>query len=211
MQHAIPEKRRRGRPREYDRDDALGRAMQVFAEKGYAATSLDDLASATGMNRPSLYNAFGDKESFYRATLDHFVAHLRSEVGRLVVAAPDLATALTAFYSGALDEYFAVRPSRGCFFFCTAPVEVLTHPDIREDMKKLMAEIDGMLAAKFVNAQREGEFPADADPDAAARVAQGVLHSLALRARAGESRAVLQRVADFAVASLTGALQRRAP
>ena len=84
------EKRTRGRPREYDRTTALESAMQVFSTKGFTAASLDDLAAATGMNRPSLYNAFGDKESLYRETLDHFIAGLRARIGTILVDEPDL-------------------------------------------------------------------------------------------------------------------------
>jgi AcrR family transcriptional regulator len=198
------DKRPRGRPREYDRGDVLLNAMGVFAEKGFAATSLDDLSAATGMNRPSLYNAFGDKESFYRETLAFFVRHLREEIGRRVVAEPDLRKALIAFYRGALEKYFAKRPSPGCFFFCTAPVEALSHPDVQQDMRALMRELDDLLEAKFISAQDCGEYAKEADPRAAAQVAQGVLHSLAIRARAGESKASLLRMAAYAVTALVG-------
>lgn len=197
------EKRARGRPREYDRTAALESAMQVFAIKGFTAASLDDLAAATGMNRPSIYNAFGDKESFYRQALAQFIAGMRDEIGSLVAAEPNLESALGAFYRGALEEYFAERPARGCFAFCTAPVEALMHPEIRRDMKALMAEIDDILAAKFTTAQAAGDYPANADPRAAAQVAQAVLHSLAIRARGGDSKAGLLRMAAHAAKSLS--------
>lgn len=197
------EKRSRGRPREYDRSEALGDAINVFAEKGYSATSLDDLALATGMNRPSLYNAFGNKESLYRASLAEFVSHLRAEIGRSLIGEPDLSKALTAFYRGALDQYFSVTPSRGCFFFCTAPVEVITHPEIQGDMKALMRELDEVLEAKFKQARDAGDLPADFDTVAGARTAQGILHSIAIRARAGEAKTDLLDIARFAVSLLT--------
>jgi AcrR family transcriptional regulator len=198
------DKRTRGRPREYDRQAALRSAMGVFSVKGFTAASLDDLASATGMNRPSIYNAFGNKESLYREALNHFIAGMREEVGRLVVAEPDLEKALLALYRGALEEYFAERPARGCFAFCTAPVEAIMHPEIRRDMKSLMTELDDILEAKFAAAQAAGNYPADADIRAAARVAQGVLHSLALRARGGEAKEPLLRMAEHAAATLGG-------
>src|SRR5947208_14300857 len=65
---------RRGRPRAYDPDTALGRAMAAFWDAGYAGTSLDDISARTGMNRPSLYGAFGDKHTLYRHTLDRYRA-----------------------------------------------------------------------------------------------------------------------------------------
>jgi len=198
------EKRNRGRPREYDRTTALESAMGVFATKGFTAASLDDLAAATGMNRPSLYNAFGDKESLYRETLDHFIASLRARIGTVLVDEPDLEQALTGFYEGALAEYFASRPALGCFVFCTAPVEAITHPDVRRDMKALVDELDGVLEARFAAAQAAGDYPQDHDPKAMAKMAQGVLHSLAIRARAGESKASLLRMAAHSVKVLCG-------
>ena len=65
-------KRRRGRPRAYDPEVALNRAIGAFWNAGYSGTSLDDLAAATGMNRPSLYAAFGDKHALYVKALEHY-------------------------------------------------------------------------------------------------------------------------------------------
>ena len=66
------EPKRRGRPRAYDPQAALARAAETFWKAGYAGTSLDDLVAATGMNRPSLYAAFGDKRDLYLKTLEHY-------------------------------------------------------------------------------------------------------------------------------------------
>src|SRR3954452_12779539 len=68
------EKRTRGRPRAYDPDEALAKAMGAFWDHGYAATSLDDISAATGMNRPSLYAAFGDKQAIYLKAIEHYRA-----------------------------------------------------------------------------------------------------------------------------------------
>ena len=193
------EKRSRGRPRQYDPDQVLESAITVFSAKGYTGTSLDDLARAMGMNRPSLYLAFGDKESLYRQALSHFVQHLRATVGRVVIAEPNLQQALRNFYAGGLDVYFANTPPLGCFMFCTAPVEALVHPEIQQDMKRLLEELDTLLEEKFRQAQQDGQYPADGDAKSAAKVAQAVLQSLAIRARAGESRAALDKMAAHAV------------
>jgi len=66
----------RGRPRKFDEDQALAGAMTLFWEKGLSATSLDDLALAMNMNRPSIYNAFGNKEAIYRRSLQRFCGQL---------------------------------------------------------------------------------------------------------------------------------------
>jgi AcrR family transcriptional regulator len=194
--------RPRGRPREYDREEALGCALDLFAEKGFDATSLDDLARVMDMNRPSIYNAFGDKESIYLGALDLFTDRMRQSIGEFLVAEPDLKKALTNAYLGALDVYFFDDPPRGCFVFCTAPVEALTHAPIQKHMNELLDELDSVFELKFRQAQEAGEYPLELDAKLAARVAHGVLHSLAIRARAGESKASLRSMAKFAVSQL---------
>ena len=78
-------KRARGRPRKFDAEQVLGNALLVFWTKGFAGTSLDDLAHAMAMKRPSIYNAFGDKQSLYRAALGDFQDRLNSGLGFLLV------------------------------------------------------------------------------------------------------------------------------
>lgn len=192
---------RRGRPRQYDPDAALEAALHRFWARGFTATSLDDLAAATGMNRPSLYAAFGDKEALYRRALARFAAGVRAEVAH-ALAAPRLADALAAFYRGALDVYCAADPPLGCFVLCTAAVEAPAHPEVRADLAAVIDEIDAVLARRFEAARRAGELPAEAEPRTLARLAQAVLHSLALRARAGASRASLARIAHSAASRL---------
>ena len=197
--------KQRGRPRQYDPEQVLNSAMSVFWAKGYTGTSLDDLAQAMGMNRPSMYNAFGDKEALYRQALAQFAARLQFAVGQLFDAEPDLKKALQKFYSAALNEYFMETPPLGCIMFCTAPAEAIVHPEVRKDMKALLDEIDRVLDKKFQHAQQDGQYPPDADTKLAAKIAQAVLHSLALRSRAGEPRASLNKMVAQAVSLLTAA------
>src|SRR5215470_5049877 len=102
-----PSPARRGRPRQYDPDSALARAAAAFWKNGYAATSLDDLAAATGMNRPSLYAAFGDKRDLYLKTLQRYRDGARATTLTLLADDPPLRVFLERFYRAALDLYFA--------------------------------------------------------------------------------------------------------
>ena len=192
----------RGRPREYVRDEALGRAVDVFWEQGFDATSRDDLADAMQMNRPSIYNAFGDKEAIYLSALDHFTKRLKQSVGKRIAGESSLEAALTHAYYGALDMYFSKEPARGCFVFCTAPVEALTRPEIQAMLARVLSELDKVLESRFRQAQEAGEYPREANAGLAAQMAQAVLHSLAIRARAGNTKASLRRLARFSVAQL---------
>lgn len=191
--------RGRGRPRLYDRQTALADAMMTFHEKGFTATSMDDLAAAMGMNRPSLYRAFGNKQSIYRHAFENFRQLMHAEMEAVFTDEANLETALTNFYRSALDVYYREQPARGCFIFCTAPAEALSYDQIAKDMLAVLAEIDDALEAKFLTAQRANQWPKRFDARNAARIAQGILHSLALRARAGEPRASLEEMITNAV------------
>jgi AcrR family transcriptional regulator len=193
------EKRARGRPRQFDPETALANAISVFLKKGFSGASLDDLAGAMGMNRPSLYRAFGDKAALYRKALGQFAGQMRDMNKRGVVDEPDLRKALQNMYRASLDVYFAETPAQSCLLFCTAPVESLIHPEVRKDMSVIIGEIDAILEAKFLQAQENGQIAQDVDPVAMAKMAQGVLHSIAIRARAGETRTVLDAMASNAV------------
>src|SRR5579872_1270646 len=118
------EPKRRGRPRAYQPDVALGKALDLFRKGGFAATSLDQLSTATGMNRPSLYGAFGDKHALYLTTLERYI-----EAGRLAMVHAlsedlPLQQALLRVYDGALAWYLpADGDPLGCFMIGTAAVE----------------------------------------------------------------------------------------
>src|SRR5436305_11688626 len=96
--------RRRGRPRAYDREAALGAIRDVFWYRGFSASSLDDLAAAAGMSRPSLYGAFGDKREMYLATLQMFAIESGRELQK-ALEKPTLREALDAFYMWAIRDY----------------------------------------------------------------------------------------------------------
>jgi AcrR family transcriptional regulator len=201
-----PQKRPRGRPRQFDADKALDSAMRVFWAQGFAGTSLDQLAQAMRMTRPSIANAFGDKEAVYRLTLARFVEKMKAGAGATLANEPDLRKALMAFFEAALEVYCASRSTPGCFVFCTAPVETPAHPAVQRALSQIVAELDALLATRFAQAQRDGDFPKGADVDAVGRLAQAVLHGLAIRARAGEPRAKLLAMAERAVRMLADGL-----
>src|SRR5579872_2231626 len=123
------EKLRRGRPRQYDPDHALAKAAAAFWKGGYAGTSLDELAAATGMNRPSLYAAFGDKRDLYLKTLARYRDRSRTIGAGIVADDPPLRVFLRRFYEAALDVYFAGGEDvRGCYSISTAPAQATTDP-----------------------------------------------------------------------------------
>src|SRR5215475_4762100 len=99
--------RRRGRPRAYEPDVALGKALDLFRRDGFAATSLDDLSAATGMNRPSLYGAFGDKRALYIKSYQRYRDEARAAMVDIFGAEAPLRQRLERIYKIALDIYLS--------------------------------------------------------------------------------------------------------
>jgi len=200
--HSAP--RQRGRPRAYDADTALAQAMGAFWQFGYSATSLEQLSDATDMNRPSLYAAFGDKRALYLQTLDSYTE--RSKKG--IAAAFDqlsLADGLQRFYDYALASYQpSGDPARGCYLIGTAVTEALGDEEVRKRLASALREFEAMVAARIQRARDDGEIDATADPQALAMITLAVLYTMAIRARAGESRAVLKSVAATAIDLISG-------
>jgi len=190
---------KRGRPRQYNPDQALDRAMRLFWSKGYTATSLDDLSAATNMNRPSLYNAFGNKEQIYRQAFARFITSMRDDVETNLFSEPDLKLALMEFYHQALNIYFGRDVPLGCFITSTAPAESITHPDIRRDLNRIIREVDLALERRLEIAQESGQWPQDKNAKMVAKLLHATLQSIALRARGGESRRSLKAIYTLAV------------
>src|SRR5262249_17015584 len=142
------EPKRRGRPRAYDPDVALARAVESFWQAGYAATSLDDLSEATGMNRPSLYGAFGDKHDLYLSALAHYWQHSGGAMREALAYDRPLREALQRVYRLALSSYLSGRTGpRGCFAISTATTEAVRDAKIRTSLAQGLREIDEAFEA----------------------------------------------------------------
>jgi len=192
----------RGRPREFDPQLALQKAMPLFWQKGLSATSLDDLSSAMAMNRPSIYNAFGNKEAIYRKVLAQFCGQLSMAIESALSQTPDIKQGLMKFYDLAVDLYCGTDPSLGCLMMCTAPVETAAHPEVRKDLETLISTVDDRLQQHLQYAAQKGALKRGLDTELTAQLLQAVLHSLALRARAGEADANLREFARFSVQTI---------
>ncbi len=205
MVQKSPPPPRRGRPRAYDPQTALARATAAFWDAGYAATSLDDLGAATGMNRPSLYGAFGDKRALYLRTLEGYRAAARAGMAAALGGGRSLRDSLARVYALALALYFSGggRP-RGCFLIGTAAVESVRDDAVRASLAAGLGEIDAAFEARLRLARDRGELPRTADPAKLARLASAILHTLALRSRAGDPRAELEATVEAGLDLICG-------
>jgi AcrR family transcriptional regulator len=173
----------------------LRKARDVFWRAGYQATSLDRLSDATGLKRPSLYGAFGDKRAMFLAALRAYRTASMARVGEILGEAATLQEALAGVYATAIDTY--LPGARGCLILNTAPSEVDSDPEVRAELAGVTADLDRLFAARFARDSRT-------DASTRGRLATATLHSLSVRARGGATRADLEALAAAAVDWLDG-------
>jgi TetR/AcrR family transcriptional regulator, copper-responsive repressor len=187
----------RGRPRSYDPDLALQRATEAFWKAGYAGTSLDDLAAAMAMNRPSLYAAFGDKQALYLRALNRYWERGLKAMDEALRPEMPLAETLYRLYELALGLYFPSKGrSRGCFGIGTALTEAVEDPLIRAAFAHGLRRIHAGFQSCISRAKSRGELAESADVETLAGLASAVLTSLAVRSRAGMPREGLEKFAQ---------------
>jgi TetR/AcrR family transcriptional regulator, copper-responsive repressor len=188
----------RGRPRGFDPDEALGRATERFRTHGFAGTSLDDLSAATGLARPSLAAAFGDKRALYIAAIDRLTARIDRQLVRLAEAKLPLRELVERILLGSINLYLTGSDGpEGCLIINTAATQAAADPQVREKVAAFLAVEDDRIAELLAAAGS----PA---PVAQGRMVASVLHSLSVRARAGAPREELEQVARDCVALIAG-------
>ena len=183
----MPAKAPRGRPRAFDPDIALKQASDLFLRQGFAATSLDDLADATGLKRSSLYGAFGNKLDLYLMTMDRFAEHMAAGLESAFASNRPLGSKLETFFENALDIYYSAEGG-SCLIWCTAPAEAHMDARIGDRLGRALQRLDSALESYLIEAQTKGALAAGAVPHALSRLIAATLHSLALRVRAGMAR-----------------------
>lgn len=188
----------RGRPREFDLDEALDAAVEVFWRQGYEGTTLDDLTSAMGISRPSLYAAFGDRESTFKQAVERY--------GRVDMSYVDDALAEPTAFEVA--EHFLrsnvraiTNPSRpqGCLSIQGGVSGSRTDQGIVEFLGESRAAVEARFAARFEQALADGDLPSDEDPTELAKYLNTVTSGMAVQAAGGATRAQLIRVVERAL------------
>ncbi|MDB5722187.1 MAG: TetR family transcriptional regulator [Alphaproteobacteria bacterium] len=189
----------RGRPREFCVDAALTAALRLFWSKGYEGTSLTDLTEAMGITRPSLYAAFGNKESLFRKALDLYEREKLSYIGR-ALEQPTVRGVARALLEGSLENQCSVGEPRGCLGVISSVACGAEAQSIREEVLERGKKAHAAMIARMERAKAEGELPAGIDPEGLTKYLTAILQGMAVQAGAGASREDLQRLVDTTLA-----------
>ncbi|UCM90323.1 TetR/AcrR family transcriptional regulator [Streptomyces marincola] len=191
--------RPRGRPRSFDRDAALDRAMRTFWERGYEGASVAELTRVMGIGAPSMYAAFGDKRALFEECVSAYGERYGGFVARALAEEPTAREAVARALREAAAEYTAPGRPRGCMIISAA----VNYPDAAEDVaERLRVRRAGSVRA-FENRIREdveaGRLPAGTDARGLARFVATVVQGMSQQARDGADRETLETVADLAL------------
>ncbi len=193
------EKAARGRPRSFDTDQVLGAVRDTFWRNGFAGTSMDELAAATGLHKPSLYGAFGDKKRLYLAALNHYLAEVSADFA-LALSRDSWLKSATELLDQSIELFLRGKDgANGCFMMHTAMTETNSDPEILHVVRDAMDRLDKAVVRRFRIAIDHGEFPDDADPEALSMIVVGCHYEISARSRAGYSRKELKAMADRAI------------
>ncbi len=198
-----PGRPRTGRPRTFDEDVALDRAMEVFWEKGYEGSSLPELTAAMGMNRPSLYAVFGNKEALFRRAVERY----QSTRMDFCDAALEQATSrevVERLLRGSADAQTCPNSPHGCLGTSGALACGDEARPLRDELVALRSAREDRLRQRLARAVTEGDLPAHADAAQLASFVATVLQGMAVQAAGGATRGQLYRTIDFVMAAWPG-------
>ena len=173
----------RGRPRSFDTDEVLEKARDVFWQRGFSGTSMDELSAATGLHKPSLYGAFGDKKKLFLAAIDNYLAEVRVSFAE-ALAIPNLFESLEAVIARAVDRFTQPGAGAGCFMFSTALPEAGGDPEILAAVRGSIEGIERAFFRRFEKAVEAGQIPADSDIQTLTMIMVGTHSVISARARA---------------------------
>lgn len=189
----------RGRPREFDTDEALASALRVFWSKGYEGASMAELTEAMGITKPSLYAAFGNKEALFAKALDLYEREKLAYVSK-ALEEPTARDVAEKLLRGALDMLTGEGPRGGCLMVtnslpCGADAEC-----IREQVVERGAVAKRALMERFEQAKRDGELPEQIDAEGLSGCLAATMQGMSVQAGAGATREELEKLVATSLA-----------
>ena len=188
----------RGRPREFCVDHALAQALRVFWTKGYEGASLTDLTEAMGITRPSLYAAFGNKESLFRKALDLYEREKMAYIGQ-GLAQPTARKVAETMLRGALENVAGEDEPHGCMRVIASVACGPAAQSLHDEIIQRTEVFKQMMVDRFDRAKSEGDLPADIDTLGLTGVLVAWLQGISIQSNQGIKRKDLERLIDTAL------------
>jgi AcrR family transcriptional regulator len=189
-----------GRPRSFDPDKALDRALDVFWRKGYEGASLADLTKAMHINRPSLYAAFGDKEKLFRKVLDRY-AEGPASYSEAALREPTSRAVVERLLYGTADLLTSPGNPHGCLWVQGALACGNSANSVRKELVSRRLGGENALRQRLNRAKMDGDLPPAENPDTLARYVVTLIQGMSIQAASGASRRELHRIIDLALQS----------
>jgi AcrR family transcriptional regulator len=195
-----------GRPRTFDREEALKKAMLVFWEKGYEGTTMADLIAAIGMKAPSVYAAFGNKDALFKETVELYKSKVEQGPIKALNSSRSIVKALeNSLYENV--EMFSGVEASSCLIMVGAINTAPEHQEHVQYLKSLRSSYKEAIKARFEKAIEDGELIPSAHPDALAEFYFGFIHGMAMRARDGSKKSELRASCKLALEALNSVLR----
>lgn len=194
---------RLGRPRAFDADVALEKAMRVFWQKGFEGTSLSDLTEAMGINRPSLYAAFGNKEELFRKVLECYTRK-RDSLLCSALSEPTAQKVAETILRGTAEFLGDPKHPPGCLVVQGSLACGTDAETAKRELTDCRAAATEAIRKRLVRAKKEGDLPADSDPAALANYVAAVTQGMSVQASSGATRRELLAIAKVAMHAWSG-------
>lgn len=188
----------RGRPRQFDRTEALDQAMKIFWQKGYTATSMNDLYEAMGIKSPSLYAAFGSKEDLYEEVLLHYEQSVAPVIWGHMTTEPSPRQAVWRWLERSAEMLTQTDMPHGCMVTLSA-VGSEGNDRLGQLVRQLRSAGNALLKARLQQAQKQGDLPDSVDVEALTHLYISIQQGMSIQARDGASREVLLSIARSAM------------
>lgn len=184
------------RPREFDTDHAIDRALNIFWSRGYEPTSLDDLCAATGLSRSSLYAAFGSKRDLLLKAIDRYVERRAPDIAGILCQPLPIRAAFAALADRFIDQIVAGPGRRGCFLGNCAAELPRNDRAAMHQVRRGLAGTEAAFHDALVRAKARGELSEPTDVKALARFLTAAFQGLRLVGKVNPDRAALRDIAD---------------
>lgn len=199
----MPNVRERGRPRSFDKEAALQKALSVFADKGYESASLDELTTAMGINRPSLYAAFGNKENLFLQALEAYGKPLMAQMREQLFSEPDTYLAFQKFMHNLAELHSAGGCTRGGCLVINSTILSCSEQQVFADALQCQHnQHEEVFYERLELGRSRGDLPADTDCRALAGFFNGVMAGMGVLSRAQRNPETLKNLAKLSLRAL---------